>query len=622
MTKRKQRLSLGIGLIGILLVILIYTNTHQVENKPLNYFYEQTEQNNIAKITFHEKSFSVTTTDGHKFRVNSKQALPYSEQKSLMAKGIIIENGLEPVWLKFLAYILAFFALMAITIYFLKSLKRSPINGPNEFAKSKAKIIKPEQSNISFKNVAGIEEAKADLEELVDFLKNPNKYRALGARVPRGLLMVGPPGSGKTLLAKAVAGEAAVPFYSISGSDFVELYVGVGAARVRDLFATAKKNSPCIIFIDEIDAVGKKRSSGAHNSNDEREQTLNALLVEMDGFNSNQQVIIMAATNRVDVLDSALLRPGRFDRQITVDAPDIVGREAILKIHAQNKLLSKDVNLRSIAKRTPGFVGADLENLLNEAALVAARANHIEISDQDIDEAADRIVMGPAKRSRIISANEKRITAYHEAGHALAAYYLEYSDPIHKITIVPRGQAGGFVMRVASEDRIYASRRMLLDNIAVALAGRVTEELIFKDVTTGAQNDFKQATEIAKKMVTSWGMSEKLGSVMLSEGYYSNNYSEQTAKLIDEEIRHILSQQYNRISDIISSNIEKLESIVAALFERETLNAQEFETLMMGLPLEIPRPQSPIESIQLPRISERPQPKLRISRPEISTQVV
>ena len=479
---------------------------------------------------------------------------------------------------------------MVAFLWYLMRGMRSGGDGAMQFGKSRARVITEENSQTLFRDVAGVEEAKNDLFEVVEFLKNPSKFHALGARIPHGVLMVGPPGSGKTHLAKAVAGEAKVPFFSISGSDFVEMFVGVGAARVRDLFENAKKSAPCIVFIDEIDAVGRRRGMNINGGNDEREQTLNALLVEMDGFESKHDIIIIAATNRPDVLDPALLRPGRFDRQVVVDAPDMRGRAAILQIHSRGKPLAKNVDLNTVAKRTPGFVGADLENLLNEAALVAARANRKEILPKDLDEAADRVVMGPERRSRIISPKEKKITAYHEGGHALAAFLLPHADPVHKITIVPRGRAGGYVMRVAEEDRMYMSRDMLLDTVGVALAGRAAEEIIFDDITTGAQSDFQQATNIAKRMVTNWGMSDALGRVALSSGSESylgemegmRSYSEETARMVDNEIKEIIDVQYARILNLLKENREGLETIVRVLLERETLHAEEFVAIMRG----------------------------------------
>ena len=486
-------------------------------------------------------------------------------------------------------------------------------DGAVSFGKSRARLVTEESSSTRFTDVAGVEEAKNDLNEVVDFLKNPGKFHALGARIPHGVLMVGPPGSGKTHLAKAVAGEAQVPFFSISGSDFVEMFVGVGAARVRDLFENAKKNAPCIVFIDEIDAVGRRRGVSMNGGNDEREQTLNALLVEMDGFETQHDIIIIAATNRPDVLDPALLRPGRFDRQVVVDAPDIRGREAILKIHSRGKPLSRTVDLHRVAQRTPGFVGADLENLLNEAALVAARGNRREIRPDDLDEAADRVVMGPERRSRVISDREKRVTAYHEAGHALAAHLLPHAEPVHKITIVPRGRALGYVMQLPEEDRVSVTQLELLDRISVALAGRVTEEIVFQDVTTGAQNDFQQATSIARRMVTRWGMSDKLGRVALTSGSESylgdfegpRTYSEETARVIDDEVRQIIEEQHRRIGGLLDDNREQLDRIVEVLLVRETLHSDEFQALLRGEELpELPAIEVEPESIPLPEAAE------------------
>ena len=540
------------------------------------------------------------------FTTRTPSPLSIDEVGQLIAQGVEVEVAPGRInWGSVLFLALPILLMIGFLLYLMRG-TRGNSDGAISFGKSKARLITQESSQTLFKDVAGVEEAKNDLSEVVEFLKNPSKFHALGARIPHGVLMVGPPGSGKTHLAKAVAGEARVPFFSISGSDFVEMFVGVGAARVRDLFDNAKKSAPCIVFIDEIDAVGRRRGMNINGGNDEREQTLNALLVEMDGFESKHDVIIMAATNRPDVLDPALLRPGRFDRQVVVDAPDIKGREAILQIHARGKPLAKTVDLRVVAKRTPGFVGADLENLLNEAALVAARCGHREITMDDLDEAADRVVMGPERRSRVISPKEKAITAYHEAGHAIAGYFLEHADPVHKITIVPRGRAGGYVMSVAEEDRLYATRDMLLDRIAVALAGRAAEEIVFRDVTTGAQSDFQQATNIARRMVTSWGMSEALGKIALASnsesflGEYegARTYSEETARLIDTEVKTILDTQYARIRALLASKRAELETVVKALLERETLHADEFDLAMRGQPL--PEPEAPPRVVPAP----------------------
>ena len=461
------------------------------------------------------------------------------------------------------------------------------VGGAPSFGKSRARQV--EKPKVTFREVAGCDEAKEELAEVVDFLKNPTRFHEIGARIPHGCLLVGPPGSGKTLLAKAVAGEARVPFFTISGSDFVEMFVGVGAARVRDLFEQARKAAPCIIFIDEIDAVGRKRGSGMNGGNDEREQTLNQLLVEMDGFDTKHDIIILAATNRPDVLDSALLRPGRFDRQVVVDAPDVKGREEILRVHSRKKPLEDNVDLKLLARRTPGMVGADLENLLNEAALLAARAGRRRIGMKDLDEAADRVTMGPARKSRVIPEADKRITAFHEVGHALAANLLPHADRVHKLTIVPRGNAAGFMQAMPSEQQ-HLSRQMILDYITVFMAGRAAEELEFGDVTTGAQNDFQRATELARKMVGEWGMSQTLGHVALIEenpdylglGIESRHYSNATAKAIDAEVKTILETCYGNARALLEKHRHLMMRVVDELLIRETLNAEEFQMLLDG----------------------------------------
>ena len=459
----------------------------------------------------------------------------------------------------------------------------------SNFGKSKAAIISEGQIKLTFADVAGCDEAKQDLQEVVDFLRQPEKYHLLGARIPHGVLLVGPPGSGKTLLAKAVAGEAKVPYFSISGSDFVEMFVGVGAARVRDLFEQARKSAPCIVFIDEIDAVGRKRGMNLQGGNDEREQTLNQLLVEMDGFGSGQEVIILAATNRPDVLDAALLRPGRFDRQVVVDAPDVRGREQILRIHARKKPLDVSVNLETLARRTAGMVGADLENLLNEAALLAAREGRNRITGKDVDEARDRVLMGPERRSLVVREADRKVTAYHEVGHALAAQLLPHANRVAKLTVVPRGRAAGYMMPDA-EDRLHITRPALDDMIAVALAGRAAEEVVYGEVTTGAQNDFQQATNIARRMVTEWGMSPAIGKVALAseDGAYLGGgtqqvmTSEATARVIDEQVREIVDAAYERVMRLMRQHLDDMHQIVTVLMQRETLSGEEFSTLLGG----------------------------------------
>ena len=455
------------------------------------------------------------------------------------------------------------------------------------FGKSRAKLHNKEIPTNTFADVAGADEAVAELREIKDFLASPDKYKAIGAKIPKGVLLYGPPGTGKTLLARAVAGEAKVPFYSISGSEFVEMFVGVGASRVRDLFAQAKQNAPAIIFIDEIDAVGRQRGAGLGGGNDEREQTLNQLLVEMDGFDANGQVILIAATNRPDVLDPALLRPGRFDRQITVDRPDLKGRAAILAVHAKGKMVTKDVDLNNYAKRTPGFTGADLANVLNEAALLAAREDRKTIKNTDIDEAIDRVMAGPQKVSRLMTEEERRITAYHEGGHALVAHALPHTDPVHKVTIMPRGRALGYTMVLPDEDRYAVTRNQMLDQLAYTMGGRAAEELIFHDPTTGASNDIEKATNLARAMVTQYGMTQRLGAIKLgiSESQpflgrdygHQRDYSENVASIVDSEIREMIENAHQEAFDILVSNREILDLLVEELLEKETLNKEEIE---------------------------------------------
>lgn len=470
---------------------------------------------------------------------------------------------------------------------------RSAQSGGNQamsFGRSKAKLMVDNKVKVSFNDVAGIDEAKFELQEIVDFLKNPEKFTALGARIPRGVLLVGAPGTGKTLLAKAVAGEAGVPFFSISGSDFVEMFVGVGASRVRDLFDQAKKHAPCIVFVDEIDAVGRQRGAGLGGGHDEREQTLNQLLVEMDGFEGTTGIIVVAATNRPDILDSALLRPGRFDRQVVIDPPDVLGREKILQVHAKGKPISKDVDLKILAKRTSGFTGADLSNLLNEAALQAARQDKLEICMDDVEMAIDKVRMGPEKKSRIISAREKEMTAYHEVGHALMALLLPQASPLHKITIIPRGFALGVTMMLPDEELLSHTKSQLLAMIGVALGGREAEDLVYGDVTTGAQNDLEKSTSIARKMVTSWGMSDRLGPltfgkrnehVFLGKDFgHERDYGESIATIIDEEVSSLISDQHEKVRNLLIKYRPHMDAIVKVLLEKETLDRPEVDAIM------------------------------------------
>ncbi|MET3700079.1 membrane protease FtsH catalytic subunit [Bacillus oleivorans] len=493
-------------------------------------------------------------------------------------------------WVSFFTTMIPFIIIF-ILFFFLLNQAQGGGSRVMNFGKSKAKLYNEEKKKVRFKDVAGADEEKAELVEVVDFLKDPRKFASVGARIPKGILLVGPPGTGKTLLARAAAGEAGVPFFSISGSDFVEMFVGVGASRVRDLFENAKKNAPCIIFIDEIDAVGRQRGAGLGGGHDEREQTLNQLLVEMDGFGANEGIIIIAATNRPDILDPALLRPGRFDRQITVDRPDLKGREEVLKVHARNKPLDDSIDLKAIASRTPGFSGADLENLLNEAALVAARHNKKKIDMSDIDEATDRVIAGPAKKSRVISEKERRIVAFHEGGHTIIGVVLDDADIVHKVTIVPRGRAGGYAVMLPKEDRYFMTKPELLDKITGLLGGRVAEEIVFGEVSTGAHNDFQRATGIARSMVTEYGMSEKLGPLQFGQSQGGNvflgrdfnndqNYSDAIAYEIDLEIQRIIKDCYERAKKILTENRDKLDLVANTLLEVETLDAEQIKHLL------------------------------------------
>jgi len=463
-----------------------------------------------------------------------------------------------------------------------------------QFGKSRAKLQVDDNKRVTFKDVAGVDEVKEELAEVVDFLKAPRKYVQLGAKIPKGVLLFGPPGTGKTLLARAVAGEAGVPFFTISGSDFVEMFVGVGASRVRDLFDTAKKQSPCIIFIDEIDAVGRQRGAGVGGGHDEREQTLNQLLVEMDGFSANEGIIVIAGTNRPDILDPALLRPGRFDRQIAVSAPDVNGREDILKVHSKGKPLDADVDLKILAKRTPGFTGADLANLLNEAALLAARHNKKLIGMEECENAVERIIAGPEKKSRVISPAEKRLVSYHEAGHAVVSYYLPTSDPLHKVSIIPRGMAGGYTLLLPEEDSNYITKNKMLDQAVMFLGGRVAEHLVLGDISTGASNDLERATEMVRKMITKYGMSDELGPMTYGKDTsqvflgrdlgHERNYSDVIAYAIDQEAKNIMENAYQRAIDILTEHRDKLDAVANVLMDKETIDADEFYTIMEGKP--------------------------------------
>ncbi|WP_338471291.1 ATP-dependent zinc metalloprotease FtsH [Niallia sp. XMNu-256] len=568
------------------------------ENLTYNQFIEKLENGEVTKLTTQPERGVLEVRGVLKGYEEGKQFITYvsntdSENERINSYAANITVDKLPAketsgWVTFFTSIIPF-VIILLLFFFLMNQAQGGGSRVMNFGKSKAKLYSEDKKKVRFKDVAGADEEKQELVEVVDFLKDPRKFVELGARIPKGVLLVGPPGTGKTLLARATAGEAGVPFFSISGSDFVEMFVGVGASRVRDLFETAKKNAPCIIFIDEIDAVGRQRGAGLGGGHDEREQTLNQLLVEMDGFGGNEGIIIIAATNRADILDPALLRPGRFDRQITVDRPDVRGREAVLKVHARNKPLAEEVNLKAIAQRTPGFSGADLENLLNEAALVAARSDKKKIDMTDIDEATDRVIAGPAKKSRVISKKERNIVAFHEAGHVVIGLMLDDAEIVQKVTIVPRGQAGGYAVMLPKEDRYFMTKPELLDKITGLLGGRVSEDIVFGEVSTGAHNDFQRATGIARRMVTEFGMSDKLGplqfgqsqgQVFLGRDFHNEqNYSDATAYEIDLEIQRIIKECYEKARKILTEHRDKLDVIAKTLLEVETLDAEQIRHL-------------------------------------------
>ena len=513
-------------------------------------------------------------------------------QEYLKTGDFTLEEEKQSIWITIFSLFTPFGLLIIFLIFWFIMMSGNTQGGTKtmSFGKSKARLVNAgEKNRVTFDDVAGVDEEKEELQEIVEFLKNPKKFTDMGARIPKGVLLVGQPGTGKTLLAKAVAGEAGVPFYIISGSDFVEMFVGVGASRVRDLFEQAKKTAPCIIFIDEIDAVGRQRGAGLGGGHDEREQTLNQLLVEMDGFSDNEGVIILAATNRPDVLDKALLRAGRFDRQIVVSSPDVKAREQILEVHARKKKLADDVDLKVIAKNTSGFAGADLENVLNEAALLAARRNYKEIGMKEIEDAMVKVTMGPEKKTRVRSEKENRLVAYHEAGHAVVSRYLETQDPVHQISIVPRGMAGGYTMYRPTEDKSFMSKTEMEENIVSLLGGRVAEAIILNDISTGASNDIERATQIARNMVTKYGMSERVGAIMFGGGQgevflgrdfaQTKDYSEETAGIIDEEVKKIIDRAYNRAKQILTEHVDKLHVVAGILLEKEKIEGDEFDKI-------------------------------------------
>lgn len=581
-------------LLIIMVIIWMFDLYGEKDSKPADISYtsfmQHVQQDEIKQVTIVDNVISGKLKDGKEFSTVAPNDSKLVEK--LEAKKVDIKAELPPQppwWMSILSSILPM--LIIVGLWFMLMNQGGAGGGKvMNFGKSRARRYDEEKLKITFKDVAGAEEAKQELEEVVEFLKHPQKYNDLGAKIPKGVLLYGPPGTGKTLLAKAVAGEAGVPFFSISGSDFVEMFVGVGASRVRDLFDQAKKSAPCIVFIDEIDAVGRQRGAGLGGGHDEREQTLNQLLVEMDGFSANEGIIMIAATNRPDILDPALLRPGRFDRQIVVDRPDIKGRTEILKVHVKGKPIGPDVNLDVIAQRTPGFTGADLSNLVNEAALLTARKDKKAINMPEMEEAAERVIMGPERKSRVISDKEKRLTAYHEGGHTIVGMLLEHTDPVHKVTIIPRGRAGGYTLSLPKEDKYYATRSEMLDELKVLLGGRVAEALVLKEISSGASNDLQRATQLARQMICEYGMSENIGPVTFGHRQdqvflgrdiaRDKDYSEEVAAEIDKEVRSFMEDAYAATEKLLSDNIDKLHVIAKALMEKETLEEEEINQLV------------------------------------------
>ncbi|MCB2358168.1 ATP-dependent zinc metalloprotease FtsH [Clostridium estertheticum] len=584
-------------IVFVMVAVFMFSKTDQKSTIiNFNQFQSNWTNNTIKSFVVETDQMSVSGTlkngSTYKTIVPSARLFQFIKDhpKSASVEETYVKPPTIPMWLQYLPNVLLILMLVGFGFIFMKQSKGAGgSGGVMKFGKSKAKLADPNKKKVSFGDVAGADEEKAELAEIVDFLKQPKRYMEMGARIPKGVLLIGPPGTGKTLLARAISGEAGVPFFSISGSDFVEMFVGVGASRVRDLFEQAKKNSPCIIFIDEIDAVGRQRGAGVGGGNDEREQTLNQLLVEMDGFGENEGIIMIAATNRADVLDPALLRPGRFDRQIFVGVPDRKGREAILAVHSKNKHLEPEVKLSVLAKRTPGFTGADIENLMNESALLTVRRDKKLIGMEELEEAATRIMAGPEKKSRVISEVDRKLTAYHEAGHAIVMNLLPNSDPVHQISIVPRGRAGGYTMRLPEEDRSYMSRSRLEEEIVGLLGGRVAEKLVIGDISTGASNDIERATGIARQMVMDYGMSDTLGTIAFGSGSdevflgrdmgKDRKYSEETAYKIDIEIKKLIDVAYTKALTLLTDNRSKLNAVAEELLIKEKLEGVEFQEI-------------------------------------------
>jgi cell division protease FtsH len=606
---------LVIGL--VLMTVFNQFNTRQSAQAPMEYsqFLEEVKAGRIAKVTIEGRQLKATTSEGK--RVTSYSPGDIWLVSDLLKYGVKIEAKPEEEPSLLMNIFVSWFPmllLIGVWIFFMRQMQGGGRGGAFSFGKSRARMLDESTNTVTFADVAGCEEAKEEVSELVDFLRDPSKFQKLGGRIPRGVLMVGNPGTGKTLLARAIAGEAKVPFFSISGSDFVEMFVGVGAARVRDMFEQAKKHAPCIVFIDEIDAVGRQRGAGLGGGNDEREQTLNQLLVEMDGFESTMGVIVIAATNRPDVLDPALLRPGRFDRQVVVPLPDIRGREEILKVHMRKVPLAPDVKPDILARGTPGFSGADLANLVNEAALFAARGNKRLVDMDDFERAKDKIIMGAERRSMVMPEEERRNTAYHESGHAIVARLLPKTDPVHKVTIIPRGRALGVTMQLPETDRYSQDRDRLMNMIAVLFGGRIAEEIFMNQMTTGASNDFERATEIARRMVTQWGMSDELGPMVYGENEGEiflgrsitthKNVSEATMRKVDAEIRRIIDQQYRLARKLLEDNRDKVEAMAKALLELETIDADQIGDIMAGKPPRPPKPSGSAQSAPKPPAGE------------------
>ena len=586
----------------VLMTVFNQFNAHQAALSSMEYseFLDEVKQGHIAKVTIQGRQLEATTVDGKKITSYSPPDLwMVSDLLKNNVKVVAKPEEEQSFWMNIFVSWFPMLLLIGVWVFFMRQMQGGGRGGAFSFGKSKARMMDEATNSITFADVAGCDEAKEDVAELVEFLRDPTKFQKLGGRIPRGVLMVGAPGTGKTLLAKAIAGEAKVPFFSISGSDFVEMFVGVGAARVRDMFENAKKQAPCIIFIDEIDAVGRQRGAGLGGGNDEREQTLNQLLVEMDGFEGNAGVIVIAATNRPDVLDPALLRPGRFDRQVVVPLPDVRGREQILLVHMRKVPIAQDVKADIIARGTPGFSGADLANLVNEAALFAARSNKRVVDMEDFERAKDKIMMGAERRSMVMPEEERRNTAYHESGHAVVARLLPKTDPVHKVTIIPRGRALGVTLQLPTEDRYSQDRDRLLNTIAVLFGGRIAEEIFMHQMTTGASNDFERATDIARRMVTQWGMSDAMGTMVYGENEGEvflgrsitthKNVSEDTMRQVDAEIRRIIDTQYTLARRLIEENRDKVETMAAALLEWETLDSDQLTDIMAGNPPRAPK---------------------------------